>query len=45
MRPRQNAKTGVRTHRPGPEELVQTAATGLFNGIVTDASLAERLLA
>ena len=26
MRPRQNARTGVRTHRPGPEELVQTAA-------------------
>jgi DNA-binding transcriptional regulator LsrR (DeoR family) len=26
MRPRQSARTGVRTHRPGPEELVQTAA-------------------
>jgi len=26
MRPRQNARAGVRTHRPGPEELVQTAA-------------------
>jgi len=26
MRLRQNARAGVRTHRPGPEELVQTAA-------------------
>src|ERR1700730_3556026 len=26
MRPRQKARTGVGTHRPGPEELVQTAA-------------------
>src|SRR6266487_3937017 len=26
MRPQQNARAGVRTHRPGPEELMQTAA-------------------
>jgi DNA-binding transcriptional regulator LsrR (DeoR family) len=26
MNTRQNARAGVRTHRPGPEELVQTAA-------------------
>src|SRR6267154_1175971 len=40
MRPRQNARAGVRTHRPGPAEWVQTASLALLFSLENKSKIA-----